>query len=151
RFARLKADPHTRIGQREVDAVTTMTDHLSGLDDTYGGRAVRPMAAAFLVNTIAPYLRAEAREDVRIQMLQAAANTCYLTGYMAAAEGIEGLAQHYYLQALDLAGHSGDHLPYCPTLRGMSVQAVDLRHSHTALHLADAAAAASPDAGPRMR
>lgn len=151
RFARLKADPHTRIGQREVDAVTTITDHLSGLDDTYGGRAVRPMAAAFLVNTIAPYLRAEAREDIRIQMLQAAADHCYLTGYMAADEGIEGLAQHYYLQALDLAGHSGDHLTYCTTLRGMSVQAVDLRHSLTALHLAEAAAAASPNAGPRMR
>jgi tetratricopeptide (TPR) repeat protein len=33
----------------------------------------------------------------------------------------------------------------------MSVQAVDLRHGSTALRLADAAAAASPQAGPRMR
>lgn len=150
RFQRLRRDPHTHIGQQEVDSVRAMTDHLSSLDDQFGGRAVRPLAAAFMVNTIAPYLRAEAREDIGIQMLSAAADHCYLTGYMAADEGIEGLAQHYYLQAIELAGHAGDHLTYCTTLRGMSVQAVDLRHSTTAVQLADAAAAASPQAGPRM-
>ncbi|MFF5265286.1 tetratricopeptide repeat protein [Actinomadura viridis] len=151
RFKRLRRDPHTRIGQAEVDSVRAMTDHLSTLDDQFGGRTARPLAAAFLVNTIAPYLRAHAREDIRVQMLSAAADHCYLTGYMAADEGVEGLAQRYYLQALELAGHAGDHLTYCTTLRGMSVQAVDLRHSTTAVHLADAASAASPKAGPRMR
>ncbi|MGH4016918.1 MAG: hypothetical protein ACRDSL_23910 [Pseudonocardiaceae bacterium] len=150
RFQRLRHDPHTRIGQKDLDSVRAMTDHLSSLDDQFGGRAVRPLAAAFMVNTIAPYLRAEAREDIGIQMQSAAADHCYLTGYMAADEGIEGLAQHYYLQAIELAGHAGDHLTYCTSLRGMSVQAVDLRHSATAVQLADAAAAASPQAGPRM-
>ena len=150
RFQRLRRDPHTHIGQEEVGGGRAMTDHLSSLDDQFGGRAVRPLAAAFMVNTIAPYLRTEAREDIGIQMLSAAADHCYLTGYMAADEGIEGLAQHYYLQAIDLAGHAGDHLTYCTTLRGMSVQAVDLRHNATAIQLADAAAAASPRAGPRM-
>ncbi|MGH3694973.1 MAG: hypothetical protein ACRDRX_13475 [Pseudonocardiaceae bacterium] len=150
RFQRLRRDPHTHIGQQEVDSVRVMTDHLSSLDDQFGGRAVRPLAAAFMVNTIAPYLRAQAREDIGIQMLSAAADHCYLTGYLAADEGIEGLAQHYYLQAIEFAGHAGDHLTYCTTLRGMSVQAVDLRHSTTAVQLADAAAAASPQAGPRM-
>src|SRR5450755_96151 len=60
RFAMLRTNPHVRIGQAEVDAVRAMTDHLSTLDDQFGGRIVRPMAAAFLVNTIAPYLQAEA-------------------------------------------------------------------------------------------
>lgn len=45
---------------------------------------------------------------------------------------------------------AGDHLTYCTTLRGMSVQAVDLGHGDLALRLADAASAASPQAGPRM-
>ncbi|RKS68108.1 hypothetical protein BZB76_6352 [Actinomadura pelletieri DSM 43383] len=150
RFERLRRDPHTRIGQQDVDGVRAMTDHLSSLDDQFGGRAVRPMAAAFMVNTIAPYLRAEARESIRNQMLSAASDHCYLTGYMAADEGVAGLAQHYYLQAIELAGHADDHLTYCTTLRGMSVQAVDVRDSATAVQLADAAAAASPKAGPRM-
>ncbi|MEU9450652.1 transcriptional regulator [Streptomyces sp. NPDC048277] len=75
----------------------------------------------------------------------------YLTGYMAVDEGLHGLAQRYYVKALELAGAAGDHLTYCTTLRGMSVQAVDLRHGAKAMELADAAAAASPKAGPRMR
>ncbi|MFI9080625.1 transcriptional regulator [Streptomyces sioyaensis] len=116
----------------------------------FGGRHARPMAAAFLVNTVAPYLRADAPESVRKAMLSAASDLCYLTGYMAVDEGVEGLGQKYYLKALELAGASEDHLTYCTTLRGMSVQAVDLGHGREAMRLADAAAAASPQAGPRM-
>ena len=70
---------------------------------------------------------------------------------MAVDEGLHGLAQRYYLKALELAGAADDHLTYCTTLRGMSLQAVDLGHNAYALRLANAAAAASPGAGPRMR
>ncbi|GLZ16461.1 hypothetical protein Acsp04_66960 [Actinomadura sp. NBRC 104425] len=150
RFQQLRKNPYTRIGPREVQAVRTMTEHLSALDDQFGGRTVRPMAAAFLVNTITPYLHATASDKVRRQMLSAAADHCYLTGYMAMDERADGLAQRYFLKALELAGYADDHLTYCTTLRGMSVQAVDLGHSKDALHLADAAAEASPKAGPRM-
>ncbi|MGH3800478.1 MAG: hypothetical protein ACRDTD_10170 [Pseudonocardiaceae bacterium] len=144
RFELLRKNPRVRIGCAEVDAVRSMTDHLSTLDDQFGGRTVRPMAAAFLVNTIAPYLQAEATPDVRAQMLSAAADHCYLTGYLAVDDRADGLAQHYYVKALELAGHANDHLTYCTTLRGMSVLAVDLRHTSDALRLADAA----PQAGP---
>ncbi|MFE5740443.1 tetratricopeptide repeat protein [Streptomyces celluloflavus] len=140
-----------RIGMPDVDMVIAMTERVSELDDQFGGRHARPMAAAFLVNTVAPYLRAEASESVRKAMMAAASDLCYLTGYMAVDEGVHGLAQRYYLKALELAGAAEDHLTYCTTLRGMSVQAVDLRHGRHAMRLADAAAAASPKAGPRMR
>ncbi|GLF97481.1 tetratricopeptide repeat protein [Streptomyces yaizuensis] len=140
-----------RIGQSDVDSVIAMTERFSELDDQFGGRYARPSAAAFLVNIVAPYLRADAPDAVRRSMMAAASDLCYLTGYMAVDEGLEGLAQQYYLRALELAGASGDHLTYCTTLRGMSVQAVGLGHGGTALRLADAAAAASPQAGPRMR
>ncbi len=143
---------HTqRIGMPEVEMVIAMTERVSELDDQFGGRHARPMAAAFLVNTVAPYLRADAPEHVRKAMMSAASDLCYLTGYMAVDEGVHGLAQQYYLKALELAGASEDHLTYCTTLRGMSVQAVDLGHGREAMRLADAAAAASPQAGPRMR
>ncbi|MGW6459444.1 tetratricopeptide repeat protein [Streptomyces sp. NPDC055078] len=140
-----------RIGMAEVEMVAAMTERVSELDDQFGGRHARPMAAAFLVNTVAPYLRAEALQPVRKAMMSAASDLCYLTGYMAVDEGIHGLAQQYYLKALELAGASEDHLTYCTTLRGMSVQAVDLGHGKAAMRLADAAASASPQAGPRMR
>ncbi|WP_340561364.1 tetratricopeptide repeat protein [Streptomyces sp. GSL17-111] len=140
-----------RIGWNDVEMVTAMTERISDLDDQFGGRHARPMAASFLVNTVAPYLAADAPEDVRKGMLSAASDLCYLAGYMAADEGAHGLAQKYYLRALELAGQAEDHLTYCTTLRGMSVQAVDLGHGPQAQRLADAAAAASPQAGPRMR
>ena len=140
----------TRIGMNEVDMVIAMTERVSDLDDEFGGRHARPMAASFMVNTVAAYLRADAPEDVRKAMLSAASDLLYLTGYMAVDEGLHGLAQRYYVKALELAGAAEDHLTYCTTLRGMSVQAVDLHHGAKAMELADAAAAASPNAGPRM-
>ncbi|MEJ8647126.1 tetratricopeptide repeat protein [Streptomyces sp. MS1.AVA.3] len=140
-----------RIGLPEVNMVISMTERVSDLDDQFGGRHARPMAAAFLVNTVAPYLRAEASESVRKAIMSAASDLCYLTGYMTVDEGLHGLAQKYYVKALQLAGASEDHLTYCTTLRGMSVQAVDLGHGRESKRLADAAAAASPAAGPRMR
>lgn len=140
-----------RIGMADVQTVAAMTERISDLDDQFGGRTARPMAAAFLVNTAAPYLRAEAPDNVRKAMMGAVSDLCYLTGYMAVDEGAHGLAQRYYLKALELAGASEDHLTFCTTLRGMSVQAVDLGHGTEAMRLADAAATASPKAGPRMR
>ncbi|WP_202417967.1 tetratricopeptide repeat protein [Streptomyces sp. YIM 132580] len=139
-----------RIGMNEVDMVIAMTERVSELDDQFGGRHARPMAASFMVNTVASYLRADAPDDVRKAMLSAASDLLYLTGYMAVDEGLHGLAQRYYVKALKLAGAAEDHLTYCTTLRGMSVQAIDLRHGEKAMALADAAAAASPKAGPRM-
>ncbi|MFF1901934.1 tetratricopeptide repeat protein [Kitasatospora sp. NPDC058218] len=151
RFERLKADPHTRIGMAEVEGVIAMTERISEIDDQFGGRTARPMAAAFMVNNIAPYLRATATSEVRKAMLSAAADHLYLTGYMAVDERLDRLGQSYYSKALELALAAGDHLTYCTTLRGMSVQAVELGHGAVALRYAAAASAASPEAGPRMR
>ncbi|MFF2850208.1 tetratricopeptide repeat protein [Streptomyces sp. NPDC058001] len=151
RLEAFKSGRATRIGMHEVQMVIDMTTKVSELDDQFGGRHARPMAAAFLVNTVADYLHADAPDDVRKAMMAAASDLSYLTGYMAVDEGLHGLAQRYYVKALELAGASEDHLTYCTTLRGMSVQAVDLGHGAKAMNLADAAAAASPAAGPRMR
>jgi tetratricopeptide (TPR) repeat protein len=140
-----------RIGMLDVAAVSDMTARLSELDDLYGGRYARPMSAAFIANTVAPYLRADGPEEVRRAMLSAASFLCYVTGWMAVDEGLHGLAQRYYLKGLELAGASHDHMTYCHILRGMSVQAADLGHGAPAVRLADAAAMASPTAEPRMR
>lgn len=138
------------IGMPEVESVIAMTDRLSDLDDQFGGRYARPMAAAFLVNIVAPYMKADAPSVVRKAMMSAASFLCYLTGWMAVDEGSHGTAQKYYVKGLELAGASDDHLTYCHILRGMSVQSVDLGHGPTAANWANAASEASPTAGPRM-
>ncbi|MFJ2605930.1 MULTISPECIES: tetratricopeptide repeat protein [unclassified Streptomyces] len=151
RMEAIKADPQRRIGQSEVQAVSAMTDRLSGLDSDFGGRYARPMAAAFLVNIIAPYLKASASPETRKAMMSAASLHCYLTGWMAVDEGAHGRAQEYYVKSLELAGASGDRMTYCHVLRGMSVQAADLGHGAPAVRLANAAAQAAPVSSPRMR
>lgn len=138
-------------GMPEVGLVTKMTDRLWETFEDLGGAHTRPMAAVFLANTVAPYLRADAPEDIRRAMMSAASFLCYLTGWMAEDEALHGLAQQYYEKGLEFAGASGDHSTYCHVIRGMSVQAADLGHGRIAVRLADAAAAASPKTGPRMQ
>lgn len=144
--------PTGRIGQGEVETVRRMTDKIADILDDLGGGHARPMASAFLVNTVGGYLRAAAPDAVHRDMLSAASDLVYLTGWMAMYERAHGLGQTYYLHALDLARESGDQLTYCRTLRGMSLQASHLRYGRRALEFADSAAEAAPTgaAGPRL-
>jgi hypothetical protein len=89
-------------------------------------------------------------EAVRNAMLAAVADFVYLTGWMAMYETKQGLGQKYYRSALDLAAEGGDHITYCRTLRGMSLQASHLGYGEAALKLADSAAEAAPASGPRL-
>lgn len=151
RMEAIRIDPQRRIGQREIQGVTKMTDRLMDLYSEFGGRYARPMAAAFLVNTVAPNLKANASDENRKAMLSAAAFLSYLTGWMAVDEGAHGRAQQYYVKSLELAGVGSDRMTYCHVLRGMSVQAANLGHGTPAVRLANAAAESSPDSTPRMR
>ncbi|MEU6443242.1 hypothetical protein [Streptomyces sp. NPDC047046] len=140
----------TRIGPAQVSAVRTMTSRIADILDEFGAGHARPMAAAFLVNTVGPWLRAAGPESVRRDMLAAASDLTYLTGWMAMYENAHGLGQTYYVRALGLAEAADDRLTYSRTLRGMSLQASSLRHGQLALELADSAAEAAPSAGPRL-
>ncbi|GLF94737.1 tetratricopeptide repeat protein [Streptomyces yaizuensis] len=140
-----------RIGESEVALVTKMTDRLWDTFEDLGGTHTRPLAALFLANTVAPFLRADAPGAIRKAMLSAASFLCYLTGWMAEDEALHGLAQRYYRKGLEFAGASDDHLTYCHVLRGMSVQAADLGHGPIAVRLADAAAAAYLKSEPRKQ
>ncbi|MEU4652789.1 hypothetical protein AB0G32_02375 [Streptomyces sp. NPDC023723] len=139
-----------RIGASQVQAVRTMTERIADILDELGAGHARPMAAAFLVNTVGPWLRAQASERVRLDMLAAASDLTYLTGWMAMYEKAHGLGQTYYVKALKLANEAQDHVTYCRTLRGMSLQASNLGYGQKSLELADSAAQAAPAAGPRL-
>lgn len=144
------AAPATRIGMSEVATVRTMTEKIADILDDLGGGHARPMAAAFLVNTVGPYLRAGGMQAAQNAMRSAASDLVYLTGWMAMYEREHGLGQSYYVKALKLAGQAKDHLTYCRTLRGMALQASNLGYGNRALELADSAAQAAPAAGPRL-
>ncbi|MGW3463504.1 hypothetical protein ACWDE9_29685 [Streptomyces olivaceoviridis] len=146
----VRAGRTVRIGRADVETVRTMTDRLAEILDQVGAGHARPMAAAWLANTAGPYLRAGGTERVQREMRAAVADLVYLTGWMAMYEDQQGLGQRYYLRALDLAGAAEDHVTYCRTLRGMSLQATHLGHGRKGLELADAAAEAAPAAGPRL-
>lgn len=150
---RLDASPASRtvrVGPGEVDTVRTMTGRIADILDELGGGHARPMAAAFLVNTVGPYLRADASAQVKADMLSAASDLVYLTGWMAMYECAHGLGQRYYVKALELAVAAGDHVTYCRTLRGMALQAANLQYGRKALAYADSAAEAAPVASPRL-
>ncbi|MFD0359641.1 hypothetical protein ACFVHW_38795 [Streptomyces sp. NPDC127110] len=140
----------TKVGQAQVDAVAAMTDRIADILDELGAGHARPMAAAFLVNTVGPWLKAEAAAPVRRSLLAAASDLVYLTGWMAMYERQHRLGQDYYVSALKLAGEAEEHVTYCRTLRGMSLQASNLGYGRRALELADSAAEAAPSAGPRL-
>ncbi|MEV0604650.1 hypothetical protein AB0I82_35870 [Streptomyces sp. NPDC050315] len=139
-----------RIGPGDVATVKRMTERVADILDELGGAHARPMAAAFLTNTVGPYLRADGSAQVQRDMFAAAADLTYLTGWMAMYEREQGLGQTYYLKALRLAGRAEDHVTYCRTLRGMSLQASHLGYGPRALEFADSAAEAAPAAGPRL-
>ncbi|WP_234535606.1 hypothetical protein [Streptomyces shenzhenensis] len=139
-----------RIGSSQVQSIRTMTDRIADILDELGAGHALPMASAFLVNTVGPWLQAQATESVRKDMLAAASDLTYLTGWMAMYEKAHGLGQRYYVQALGLAREAEDHVTYCRTLRGMSLQASNLGYGPKALELADSAAEAAPSAGPRL-
>nr|WP_282696848.1 hypothetical protein [Streptomyces sp. CC208A] len=145
-----RAGRTVRVGAGEVATVRKMTDHIATILDDLGGGHARPMAAAFLANTVLSWLEADATPKVREEMRSAASDFVYLTGWMAMYERAHGLGQRYFVQALDLAREAGDQLTYCRTLRGMALQASNLGHGSKALEHADSAAEAAPSAGPRL-
>ncbi|WP_405481036.1 tetratricopeptide repeat protein [Streptomyces sp. NBC_00009] len=139
-----------RIGSSQVQSIRTMTERIADILDELGAGHALPMASAFLVNTVGPWLQAQSTESVRREMLAAASDLTYLTGWMAMYEKAHGLGQRYYVQALGLAREAEDHITYSRTLRGMSLQASNRGHGPKALELADSAAEAAPTAGPRL-
>lgn len=140
----------TRVGGSQVASVRRTTARIADILDEDGAGHARPMAAAFLVNTVGPWMRAQASSSVAAEMKAAASDLTYLTGWMAMYEKDHSAAQRWYLKALSLADEAGDHVTYCRTLRGMSLQMTSLRHGAKGLEFADSAAEAAPQAGPRL-
>lgn len=124
----------------QVATAEQMVRVFSDADEQFGGGHSRAELSCYLAFDIAPRLRAAGTPALRRRLLSAATQLTYLAAFMCFDDECHGLAQRYYLAALELAAENNDPAGYAVTLRGMSVQAQYLGHPQHAVELAEAAA-----------
>jgi transcriptional regulator with XRE-family HTH domain len=144
---RLVGTGHGEVDDREVEVVRRMASTLSGLDNEYGGGAVRDFAVSFLAGSVSPLLAGRFAEPVGRQLLSAAAELTRIAGWATYDCGWHGLAQRYLIQALRLAHGAADLPLTAEVLAAMSHQAAFLGAAVEAVDLARAAGRVAADAG----
>ena len=102
-------------------AVHAMAGLFSRADSLLGGSHIRPALIAYLAGDVVHWLRAPGPSAARRELAGAAAELGYLAAFVSFDSGLHGLAQRYYLSALDLAEYAGDLGLRATVLRGMSV------------------------------
>lgn len=133
------------VGPTDVQRVREAHHAFARMDHQFGAGLVRPAVTDFMNTTLAPLLQGSASEQVRAELLSAAAAMTRMAGWMAFDLGHQGQAQAHFGQALSLAKQAGDDLTAAWVLATMAQQACDLGHGRWAVRLANAAA----DAGTR--
>lgn len=128
-----------RVGRGDVEAVREMTEVFSRIDQRRGGGHARTTVLRYLTADVAGYLRGRfPDEQVRREMLTAASELAYLSGWMAFDNAEHADAQACFTVAVKLAAEADDPPMAGHVLRAMAHQAVDLGHPRQALELATA-------------
>lgn len=128
-----------RVGRGDVEAVREMTEVFSRIDQRRGGGHARTTVLRYLTADVAGYLRGRFPDDqVRREMLTAASELAYLSGWMAFDNAEHADAQACFTAAVKLAAEADDPPMAGHVLRAMAHQAVDLGHPRQALELATA-------------
>ncbi|MGW4794932.1 hypothetical protein ACWEPC_21220 [Nonomuraea sp. NPDC004297] len=95
------------VGMAEVAAVRDMVTVFTEMDERHGGQHGRTALIQYLRDDVAALCRGRFRtEQVRRQMLSAAARAVHLAGWKAYDAGQQGLAQRYYVKSYALAVES---------------------------------------------
>ena len=153
------------VGEPDVATIREMTASFRRLDNAHGGGAVRDQAVRFLDREVGSLLRdGRYQGPLAVDLSRATAELTQLVGWMSYDEGMNGLAQRYFIQALNLARAAGDEPLGAEVLAAMSHQASHVGEGSCAVDLARAAGQdgdgdrrASPDrrglsaGGPRAR
>ncbi|MEU5115995.1 hypothetical protein AB0G64_31370 [Streptomyces longwoodensis] len=105
----------------------------------YGGGHARTALASCLGDDVGRLVVHPASSAERRELGSTAAQLAHLLGEMTADAGQQGLAQRYYLLALETAAEADDHHTRAIILRSMSVQAIRMAALQYAADLADAA------------
>jgi hypothetical protein len=133
------ASAATEVTAADVAAAERLARLFGTCDAALGGGYVRRAATYYLATHLAPKLSAPAHLARRRRLLTTAAEMAYLCAFTCFDDELHGLGQQYYRVALRLAAENGDQAAYAITLRGMSVQAVELGHHQHARRLAETA------------
>ncbi|MCS0605601.1 hypothetical protein NX794_31020 [Streptomyces sp. LP11] len=126
----------------QLETHNDMIASFTKLADWHGGRLVRPLVVAYLRDSAVPVLvkpRPATGQDREV--FTAAAQFVHILAGMSDDSGYHGLAQLYYLSALELARAAGNARQFAIGLRAMSTHALRLRLPRQALDLADMAVA----------
>ncbi|MFI7102589.1 hypothetical protein ACIBK8_24895 [Streptomyces sp. NPDC050161] len=136
--------PHAaREADDELGAVRLAVRFFSASFDAHGGHRARTALAAYLADDIAPLLREQDDGAPHRGLLVEASRLSFLLARMHQDTAVHGLAQQHFGTALRLADESGDAMARAVVLRGLSAQGLALGHRQSALHAAEAAAAAT--------
>ncbi|MET8678207.1 Tat pathway signal protein [Streptomyces sp. NPDC004647] len=128
-----------KVGEGEVDAVREMTVFFSKRDQRRGGAHGRRSLVQYLYDDVATYLSGVfPSERIRRDLLSAAGELTYLSGWMSFDASQHGVAQQYFTLAVRLAAEAGDAPLAGHILRAMAHQAVDLGHPEQAVELSTA-------------
>ncbi|MFI7603073.1 helix-turn-helix domain-containing protein [Actinoplanes sp. NPDC049681] len=136
------------VGQPDVGTIREVTATYRRLDDEYGGGHARDAVARYLHTEVAPLLQ-EGRFDAVTgrALLSATAELTRLAGWQAYDIAEHGIAQRYFVLALDLARDASDDSLGAEILAAMSHQATYLADTTTGVDLARAAGRAAKRAG----
>jgi hypothetical protein len=127
------------VGRGDVATVQELTVAFSRMDQQRGGGHGRKALAQYLHSDVTQFLRGTFRdEEVRRQMLSAAGELAYLSGWMAFDNAEHAIAQNYFVVAAKLAARAGNPPLAGHILRAMAHQALDLGFPRQALDLSTA-------------
>lgn len=140
------------VGLSDVRRIDEMREMFSRVDHQYGGGMVRPAVVDYLNTTVAPLLRGNYDDQIGSALMTAAATLTAFAGWTAFDAGRQGLAQHYYGQALKLAKTADDQLTGAYVLTKLTYQAIHLNQAAQASLVARAAveSARKAEAPPRV-
>ncbi|MEV0323021.1 hypothetical protein ACIBKX_32865 [Streptomyces sp. NPDC050658] len=107
---RILSIPEPGNGQRDhIEAIRTTTETFADLGRQYDGQHARSAVVQYLVSEAAPLCRAGLLgEQQRERALTATASLTALAGVKACDGGEQGLAQQYFLRALELTEAAND-------------------------------------------
>ena len=143
----LTGDGPRDVDESDVEMIRRVTMTLRGLDNEFGGAAVREVVVRFLDADLAPLLRGGYSETVGRSLLSATAEATRLAGWTTYDAGLHGLSQRYLIQALRLATAARDLPLAAEIIAAMSHQCAYLRSPTEAVDLARVAARLAADSG----
>jgi hypothetical protein len=148
-----RAPDAIKITPAMVDALEVTISGLRKLDDVEGGNSHTLRLAHNHFRTVAEYVRSANTGDqhTHLRLLDAWANLCQITGWMAVDAELHGLAQRYYLTGLQITKTTGNQELGAHFLGCLSQQAAHRGLGKDATEFAEAAIEAAKGTGAAIQ